>query len=450
MPETQTSQTSQTSYVPRLNLFDAAMAVVGGIIGGGIWRNPAAVAAQVGTPTLSIAVWVLGGVIALAGAFVFAELGARRPQAGGGYVYLRDAFGPMPAFLYGWALLLVINTGALAWVAMNFATYASELFGFGAGARLPMAMAAIAVLSVINFYGVKLGATTQNVLTVLKLGALAVVIAVGMAASGDAAAAAAAPPKAPVGAWQIFTVVGAALVPVLFTYGGWQNTSFIAGEIRDAQKKLPRALLIGVGIVILVYVLASTSYLHALGIGGLAASKAPASDTMRAAFGEIGGRFIAAGIMISTFGFLNLVILASPRVYQAMAADGVFFQSVARLHPRYRTPWLAIVIQAIVTLAVLGVGKENELINYNAIGDWIFFGLSGATIFVFRAREARSALAFRMPFHPWPSIVFCLAAVYAIFSAVTSATPIHAATAVGLIVAGIPFYLVWARIIAAP
>jgi APA family basic amino acid/polyamine antiporter len=437
-----------TSYAPRLGLFSAAMAVVGGIIGAGIFLNPAIVAQRVGSPTLVLIAWILGGVVALAGAFCFAELGARHPQAGGGYVYLREAFGPLPAFLYGWTLLLVITAGGIAAVARTFASYAANLVALPESAVTPLAAGAIVLLSIVNYVGVRQGALTQNVFTVLKLGALVLLIAVGLwvGATGPGPAVPAAPVVVPAGAWATITALGAALVPVLFAYGGWQSTNFIAAEIRDAQRQLPRALLLGVGIVILVYVLVNLAYLGTLGAAGLAASSAPASEVMRAGLGRTGGTLIAAGIVASTFGFLNFTILAAPRVYQAMAADGLFFQSVARLHPRYRTPGMGIVIQSSWAVLILLTGSYATLVNYVTFGDWIFFGLSGATLFVFRRRDRDGGTrpSFLAPLHPWPSIVFSIAATAAVVSAVRE-SPLNSLLAAGIIALGVPVYFAWKR-----
>ena len=234
-----------TTYARRLGLMSGTMAVVGGIIGGGIFRNPSVVAARVKTPELTLFVWGLGGIVALAGAFCFAELGARKPKAGGSYVYLRDAFGPLPAFLYGWALLLVISTGATAGVAMTFASYTAELLHLPGNAHKPLGIGAIALLSAINYVGVKAGAIAQNVLTALKLSGLALLIGAGlfMALPEAAAESALLLPHAdgPTG-FGIVMAVGSALVPVLFTYGGWQQTNYVAEEIVDAERNLPRAL----------------------------------------------------------------------------------------------------------------------------------------------------------------------------------------------------------------
>ncbi len=466
-------QVKAPTYARRLGLFSATMAVIGGIIGAGIFLNPAIVAERVHTPFLTLAAWVVGGVIALAGALCFGELGSRSPRAGGGYVYLRDAFGGLPAFLYGWALLLVIATGAIAAVAVTFARYFGALFGLSQAATTPVAVGAILFLSTVNYTGVKPGAVTQNVFTLLKLAALAGLIGAGLLlplGPGAAAQAAAAPPQAPPG---LLLAMGAALVPVLFAIGGWQQSNFIAEEIIEPEKNLPRALMIGVTVVVAVYLLANVTYLRVLGAPGLAASPAPAADVMRAVWGSRGSALIAAGIAISTFGFLNLVILVSPRVYQAMAADGAFFPELARLHPRFRTPAAAIVFQGLWGIVLTLSGTYGQLLDYVVFGDWIFFGLVVSTLFVYRRRDARSgdaggagrgspgagaqeasrtgqavpanALprgAYRAWGYPWTPALFVLAAAYVVASSVAS-NPRNAAIGASLLALGVPVYLFW-------
>ncbi|HET7040268.1 MAG TPA: amino acid permease, partial [Gemmatimonadales bacterium] len=253
-------------YARRLGVFDATMLVIGGIIGAGIFLNPAVVAQRAPTVGLVLGVWILGGAVALAGAFVFAELGSRQPDAGGGYVYLRDGLSPLAGFLYGWTELLVINSGGIAAVSMTFAAYATDLTDAGSGAAVPVAIGAIAALSAVNLLGIRPGAIVQNVLTVLKLAALAALILLGLfwspATAATAAARAASVPP-------LLTAVGAALIPVLFAYGGWQSTNFVAAEMKEPRRDLPRALVLGVGIVVLVYVLANFVYVNVLGVAGL-------------------------------------------------------------------------------------------------------------------------------------------------------------------------------------
>ncbi|MGH7752088.1 MAG: amino acid permease, partial [Gemmatimonadales bacterium] len=258
-----TGAAAPVTYARRLGLFSATMAVMGGIIGGGIFRTPAVVAERTGTVELALLAWALGGAVALAGAFCYAELGERRPFAGGSYIYLRDAFGPLPAFLYGWAELLVIQSGGTAAVALTFASYAGALAGLPHSAELPIAIGAIVLLAGVNYVGVGTAAITGNVATVLKLVAIALLVAVclRLPASAGSVAATTTPVQTPPG--PAVLLLGAALVPVLFTYGGWQQTNMIAEEIRDAPRTLPRALLLGVVGVIVVYLLANISYARA-------------------------------------------------------------------------------------------------------------------------------------------------------------------------------------------
>lgn len=418
--------------------------VVGGIIGSGIFLNPAIVAQRVGSVTLTMGVWILGGVIALIGALTFAELGARRPVAGGGYVYLRECFGELPAFLYGWTLLLVIATGAIAAVAVTFAGYTVALLGWGPAARVPTAIGAILTLSAINYLGVRPGAITQNVFTLLKLGALALLIGAGLA--GGSTSVPLQPLAVPSG--NIILALGAALVPVLFAFGGWQQTNFIAEEMKDPARNLPRALIGGVILVVAVYLLANLAYVKTLGTTGLAQSNAPAADVMSSAMGTTGRTIIASGIAVSTFGFLNLVILVSPRVYRAMARDGLFFSRLARLHPRFHTPAAAIVLQSVWAVLLTLTGGYGELLDYVVFGDWIFFGTTAATVFLYRSRERRGLesghVRFRMPGYPLTPLIFILAALYVVVGSVLS-NPANALKGAALIALGVPVFLFWRR-----
>jgi len=431
------------TYARRLGLFSGVMMVIGGIIGSGIFRSPQIVAQRVVTPELTLGVWVLGGLIALAGAFVYGELGGRFPKAGGQYVYLRDALGPLPAFLYAWALVLIIATGAIAAMAVTFADYAIALLALGERARLPLAVGSIVLLSAVNYTGVRPGAITQNIFTILKLVALGAVIAAGLAAAAGLLPAAA-PTEALRAPDNVVLAIGAALVPVLFACGGWQQTNFIAEEIIEPERNLPRALVIGVIGVVLVYVLANFSYIQALGAGGLAASTAPAADAMTRLVGPVGRTLITAGIMVSTFGAMNLVILVTPRVVQAMAADGLFLPALARLHPKYRTPAAAIAVQGLWALVLVSSGRYGALLDYVVFADWIFFGLTAVTLFVYRARDT-AYTGFRAPWHPVLPVFFILAAMYVVAGSVGS-NPGNALRGAALIALGVPVYLVSRRV----
>lgn len=436
-----------TTYARRLGLFSGTMAVIGGIIGSGIFATPNVVAQRVGTWGLALGTWVLGGLVALAGAYCYAELGERMPRAGGQYVYLRDAIGPLPAFLYGWALLLVMATGAAAFVAVTFANYAVALLGLPVAAAMPLAVGAIVLVCGINYLGVTPGAITQNIFTLLKLGALAALIVVGLFIAVPAAAVVA-PLATPAGAGGAFVAVGAALVPVLFTYGGWQQTNFIAEEIVEPERNLPRALIFGVVAVVGVYVLANIVYLRVLGVAGLAATPTPAAEVMGRLIGPAGRLVISAGIALSAFGFLDLVVLVTPRVFQAMAADGVFFERMARLHPTYRTPGAAIVLMGVWAVALTLTKTYGPLTDYVVFGDWIFFGSSVATLFVYRRRDRLAgggpALTFRTPGYPLVPALFVLAAVYVVASSVAQ-NPVNAGIGTGLLLAGVPVFYYWKK-----
>ena len=434
-----------TTYARRVGLFEGTMMVVGGIIGSGIFLNPSVVAQRAGTAGLTIAAWLIGGGVAILGAFIYAELGGRRPEAGGGYVYLRDAWGPLPAFLYAWTLLLVIATGAIAAVAMTFASYAAAVARLPPAAITPIALASIVLLTFINVLGVKPSSVTTSLFTLLKLAALGFLIVAGLAAILGRSALPA-PVLLPLVHGAVPASLAGALVPVLFAYGGWQQTNFVAEEIVDAPRNLPRALLWGVGIVVVVYLLANFVYLRVLGVGGLADSTAPAADTMQVLFGPAGRTFIAVGITLSTVGFLNLAICANARVYQAMARDRIFFDAFARLHPRFRTPVVALVAQGAWAVVLVLSGTYGELLDYVVFGDWIFFGLTAATLFFFRRQDALAGAPepeFVTPAWRLSTLLFVAAAVYVVAGSVT-ASPANALRGAVLILVGVPLYL-WRR-----
>jgi APA family basic amino acid/polyamine antiporter len=428
----------EVSYARRVGLFSATMMVIGGIIGSGIFLNPAVVAQRVRTPAMTLTAWGLGALIALAGAFVFAELGGRRPAVGGGYAYLRESFGPLAGFMYGWALLLVMATGAIAAVAMTFASYLGALFGWPAARQPEVAAAAIVVLTLVNIRGVRPAAWTQNVFTLLKLAAIAALVVAAFLAPPHAPT----PSAMPVASGSLVLALGAALVPVLFAFGGWQQTNFVAEELIRPERDLPRALVIGVVVVVAAYLLVNVAYLRAIGVDGLAASNAPAAETMGVVAGDAGRRLIGIGIVASTFGFLNLVILVSPRVYQAMARDGLFFTSFSQLHPTWRTPVAAIALQGIWAILLLLSKKYGDLLDYVVFGDWIFFGLNAVGLFVLRRKDGDRPVPFRTPLHPWTTLLFIAAAVYVVIGSIAS-NPRNAAIGTALLLAGLPIFLFW-------
>jgi len=436
----------------RLGLFDATMIVMGGIIGSGIFINPYVVAQRVTTPFLILFVWALGGLIALAAAFIWAELAALRPEVGGQYAYLRDAYHPLAAFLYGWALLLVIQSGGMAAVAVTFARYFLELTHLRVADGLVAALA-LASLTVINCLGVRAGGSVQSFLMVLKILAIAALIGFGLwfgapqnpgARGGIGAVAGGFPPS-----FSFITTIGAAMVPVLFAFGGWQTASFVSGEIREPRKNLPRALLIGVIGVVIAYLAVNFVYIRVLGVSGLAHTTTPASDVMRFALGPAGGRAIAAGIAISALGFLSQGMLTAPRVYLAMAEDGLFFKSVGKLHPKTHVPMLAIALQGLLAIAITLWGKYEQILNYVVSVDFIFFGATALCIFIFRRRKnvadagADSAGGItRTPGHPVTTALFVAACWLVVINTVYH-YPRNTLIGLALLMAGIPAFYFW-------
>jgi APA family basic amino acid/polyamine antiporter len=419
------------------------MVVIGGIIGSGIFINPYIVAQRLDTTGLVLGAWVAGGLIALAGAFAYAELGAIFPKAGGQYVYLRDGWHPLVGFMYGWALLLLIESGAIAAVAITFATYALRLAGQQDVAPVPLAIAAIVSLSAVNFFGVKPGSRVLNVLVVLKVAALAVLIVAGALAPSSPGWWSAARPASD---GSTIVAFGAALVPILFAYGGWQNANYIAEEIDNPRRNLPLSLLAGTAAVVAIYVAVNVVYLRALGLEGLAGTTTPASKAAAFMFGSLGDRFVTAAIAVSTFGFLDLAILAPTRVYYAMAADRVFLPALSRLHPKYGTPWIAIVIQSTWSCVLALTGRYEQLLNYVVFADWIFFGLTVATVIVFRRTHPlsqRPAGTFQALGFPFVQLAFVAIAAGVVLSVVW-ADPSSAWRGAALLAAGIPVFY-WFR-----
>lgn len=446
------SNAPAVELVPRLGLFDATMLVMGGIIGTGIFVVPQIVAQLVHTPLMILGVWLLGGIVAICGALVYAELSARFPEVGGQYAYLREAYHPLVAFLFGWTLLLVMQTGATAAVAMIFGRYFVDI------TKAPVtesaaATVAIAVFAVVNCFGVRTGSMVQNVFMVTKI---AVILVLGVAGLFFA--------SSRMGSWQpvleaplsvnLLTVFGAAMVPVLFTYAGWATAGFVSSEVRNPRKNMPRATVLGVIGVILLYCLVTFVDLRVLGAASLADTPAPASAVMRRAFGGWGALLIAMGIMVGALGYISQTSLTGPRVYYAMAKDGVFFKKFAWLPQRTRTPVFAILLPAVFSIAIALSGGYDQILNYVMSVEFIFFCLTGVSVFIFRARAAaipgheadRTAerKICEMPGHPYTTLVFTLTCA-AVTLNMIYVYPINSLIGLGILLAGIPAYFVWQR-----
>ena len=422
------------------------MIVMGGIIGSGIFINPYVVARQVQSPLLILGAWAAGGLIALAGAFIYAELATLRPNVGGQYAYIREAVHPAAAFVYGWTLLLVVQSGGMAAVAITFARYFLDLTRF-AVADWVVAAITLGCLTLINCIGVRSGSIVQSGLMVLKIVAIIALIVFGLTIDESLLSGKRVEPELfTASGFSLITAFGAAMVPVLFAYGGWQTSSFIAGEMREPRKDLPRGLVIGVSGVIVLYLLVNFVYLNALGVEGLARTTTPASEVMFLALGEKGRQLIAVGIAISTLGFLSQGMLTAPRVYFAMAEDRLFFKSVAWLHPRARVPMVAIALQGAMAIVIAMSGKYEQILDYVVSVDSIFFGLTAACLFALRRRAASAGddtiVGFWLKISSI-SILLFIAAEWLVAASAIYKSPRNSLIGVAILIAGIPVYYFW-------
>jgi APA family basic amino acid/polyamine antiporter len=440
----------------RLGLFDATMLVMGGIVGSGIFINPYVVAGLVHTPALILGAWLAGGAIALAGAFIYAELADRMPKVGGQYAYIREAYHPLLGFLYGWSCLLVIHAGGSAAVAVTFAKYFSVI-SHGAVSEKFIAVAVVLIFTVVNCLGVRAGGGVQSVFMLLRIVAIAMIVVCGARLLfwpvGWPAVQAAHTAWSPLVdrplSFDLLTVFGATMIPVLFAYGGFQTSNYVAGEIREPRKNLPKALLLGVIGVIVLYVSANFIYVQALSPAGLAATDTPASSVMSRALGSLGGSLIAIAIAISTLGFLSQAMLSYPRVAFAMAEDGVLPSVFARLGARNRAPVAAIALLGALISATVLLGTYEQILSYVVVMDWLFFGLSASCLFVFRARDARlrggAALhepGYRVPWHPWTTGVFVAVAWLVVLNTIYK-YPRNAGIALCILFAGVTVYFLF-------
>jgi APA family basic amino acid/polyamine antiporter len=429
-----------SGLVRRLGLFDLTMLVMGTIIGTSIFVVPQIVARDLQSPALALGAWALGGLVALSGAFIFAELSSMRPHVGGSYVFLRDAYHPGVAFVYGWCLLLVTQTGAMASVAVIFARYFNELTGVPVREAV-ITTVVIAMLSFVNCLGVRTGSTVQNVLMAIKIAALAGLILAGWVFAGSHWVTQPASVHIPHPA-AIFNF-GGAMMPVLFAYGGWHMATFIAGEVRDPRKTLPRGLILGVSGVILLYIGVNVVCARVLG-SQLASTPAPASAVMRLAFGDRGAKMIAIGIAVCALGYLSQATLTSPRVYFAMAEDQLFFKSVAWLHPRTHVPVAAILMQGSFAILIAFSHEYEQILTYVMSVDMLFIGLTAGSLLIFRRQDhrQREEAVYRVPGHPATTIVF-IALNFAAALSLFYKSPVSSAIGLGIAITGIPVYFFW-------
>ena len=429
--------------LPRVIGFYASTAiVVGTIIGSGIFLVPHNVALQVGSVRALFLVWVVGGILSLAGALSLAELGAAMPEAGGVYVYLRQAYGKLFAFLYGWALLLVISSGSIATLAAAFGIYSSSFLPLTLLQQKLAGATVIAIFTVVNVFGVRKGAAAQLVFTGAKLSGLAIIMGFAFFSRHVTPVAAVGVLPAPhttVASW------GVALIGVLWAYEGWHMLSFNAGEVKNPSRVLPRSYLLGTSLVIAVYLLANLAYLRVLPLPALAEYPRVAAKAMEVLAGPAGASFVSALILCSIVGALNGNVLGGPRVYFAMARDGVFFPSVGRVHPRFQTPALAIWIQGVWSIVLVASGTFEQLYTYVISTGWIFYSAAVLAVVILRRRLPALERPYRVWGYPVLPIAFSLAALAIVVNSLLIKSR-ESLIGFGIVLAGIPIYLVWKRL----
>jgi basic amino acid/polyamine antiporter, APA family len=425
-----------------LSLYGLTMIAIGSCIGAGIFKTPADVARHVSSGWMALGVWALGGLIALTGALTLAELGGMFPRAGGVYVYLKEGYGDLAAFWYGWAYFTIVNSGALAALTLAFASYVAFLVPLSAGEQTALACAAIATVSAINVFRVKLVELFADVFTGLKLLGIAGIVAVGLWLGAEpvssAAVSVATPERGTLGAF------GLAMVGVFFSYGGWHHASFLSGEARDPQRAIPRAMIVGALVVTVTYVAINVAFLRLLGLDGMASSNSVAADAVSTVL-PWGAKAIAVVIATSALGTSLIYTLSAPRIYFAMAQDGLFFAPLARVHPRFHTPVAAVVIQAVWAIAlVLLWGTFETVITYVTFTDWIFFTAAACLVLVFRRKRPGAERPYRTLGYPVTPLVFSGVSAFFLVNTLVE-RPLKAGVTLAILSLGLPFYLYFKR-----
>jgi APA family basic amino acid/polyamine antiporter len=434
---------AQTDFRRELGLFDGINVVIGNTIGSGIFIAPAVVAATIAPQTggIHLLVWLVGGLLAMTGALSYAELGALMPRAGGHYVFLREGIGDLAGFLYGWTIMLVIASGSIAFVSITFVTYLSYFVPMSPWVLKLVAIITILGLTGVNYVGVKMGSVVLNLFTGLKVIALIVLIIAGLffASLHRENFLPIVPDGTQLDLGWLSTFMFA-LVSVLFTYGGWQNIGFIAGELKNPRRNLPMSMAIGVTIVIVIYMLTNFVYVNVLGVPTMAGSHLVASDTMECLWGKVGGSFVALLIMVSSFGITNAIIMVSPRVYYAMSKDGLFLPQLARVHPRFKTPHIALVFQAVwASVIVIASDTFQQIMNYVVFMDWLFLAMAVYCIYVLRKKYPDAPRPYRAWGYPVTPALFILLSMVVVVNTLVRA-PLESGIGIAIVLTGLPFY----------
>lgn len=426
-----------------LSLFDMTMIAIGSSIGSGIFLTPALIAHQLDSPLWILGLWLIGGVMALCGALTYAELGAMLPRAGGVYGFLTEAYGGLAGFLYGWAYFLVVNTGALGALAVAFSTYFGYFVPLTPNGQLAVAITGIILVTIINVLGVKAGGVFSDIFTVLKLAGIAILIAAGFGWGSSASTNFLAPLSKSGG--ELSSALTIAFVSVLWSYGGWQHATFTSAEAKNPQQTVPRALILGASVVALVYVATNVAYMFLLSPSQIGNSPRVAADALSAVMGPIGGTIISLTIFVSTFGTTGIYTLTAPRIYYAMANDGVFFRKVAEVHPRFQTPMFAILSQSVwAIILLLFWGTYEKLISYVVFTDWIFFALAAYSVFVLRKKQPLATRPYRTLGYPLTPILFIAIAVWFVITTLVE-RPAESWAGLGFLALGVPVYYFWKR-----
>jgi APA family basic amino acid/polyamine antiporter len=441
---------SPTSLIRILRQRDLFLLFIGSVIGSGVFLTPGLILRQLdGSVGYAFLVWIIGGVLSLLGALTYAELAATNPEAGGLYVFIRDGFGRMSAFLYGWCLFLVIASGSVAALARAFTRYLAEIVPLTPLAATFVSVGMIAAVTAVNVWGTRKSSDLQNWTTLIKVGIIVVLSAV-LLTLGHHVREIPTALRSTQSGFSLLSSFGLAMIAVLWAYEGWQFGTYSAGEVIDPQKAFPRAFLFGSLTLTGLYLIAIVAYLNALGPATATASEAIAATAATAVLGPWAGRAIACTILISTFSAANSVVLTAPRVFYAMASDNLFFKKLAEVHPRFRTPANAVIALGIWSAILASAGKFAELIGGVIFIGWIFYGLGAAAIFPIRRGKAGKAIPYRVPGYPWTPFVFVLAAslivANAIYLAFHDPTQFrNLAVAILLFALGLPAYLFWRR-----
>ncbi|HEV1993659.1 MAG TPA: amino acid permease [Candidatus Acidoferrum sp.] len=429
---------------------DLLLLFIGSVIGSGIFLTPSLILRQLdGSVGLSLLVWLVGGILSLLGALTYAELAAANPEAGGLYCYIRDGFGRLPAFLYGWCLFLVIASATIAALARAFTRYLAEIIPLTSTASNLAAILMIAVVTAVNVWGTRKSSDLQNWTTLVKVGIVVLLSAVLLSLGHHAADLPTALGTSQHG-FSLFSNFGLAMIAVLWAYEGWQFGTYSAGEVIDPQKCFPRAFLLGSVLLMTLYLVAVIAYLVALGPAAATASDAIAANAVAAVLGSWAGKIVAITILISTFSAMNSVVLTAPRVFYAMANDNLFFKKLAVVHPKFRTPAFAIVALGIWSAVLSSAGKFAELASGAIFIGWIFYGLGAAAIFPMRRASKGLPIPYRVPGYPWTPLLFVLVAAAIVGNAVYLAFRDpqqfrYLAVALILLLLGLPAYLFWRK-----